>query len=818
MMDVLEPELIWVNGHCYRFYENSAWKNIDTSAPYMEDKESVCSDEESESSIEIVPHNGRFKHAFYVPKIYYSYIIGAKGITHKKLENETKTTIDVPRKGKDGSIVITAADHKAIISARHRIDLLIEASRKKIHYTHFLSIPLNKKEIIDNYNSFKDDVLKKYDKATYNIDESLFQNPSKLHLTVGMLKLLDDNEKKQAIDALLSCKEKIIDPFLEEAGSINIQLQGVACMNDDPTEVKVLFAQVSHNEKLQELVDKIADYFVDIGLKEKEYETIKLHATLMNTSFKHDYHARFKEKFNASDILKVHKDTLFGETTFNQIDISELHNAIKDIAYAVTESDIMEINDGISTIFCSAHTLKMNSTFNAFQMAQRPEIASKRKHLRLKKSMSLPDDTLEYWGFYLLNGASVALSVCSRFQGASILVVKGEKNLHTCGLLEHNVNKEQPQDIFISGANKQVKIIYESNAQEIESEESMMVEPNMYNTTNVHIPLVKVSFENPVSRNEKVPVNTNNNNTWSHKFDENLMENAEALYDTAASYIKKHIGDRQKSLNFTRNLRHLKHRKIKKNKNKKINQERTHGQKQVRKLQIQKLKEELHSNKIDRINSINSIGIDKKDMVGQEKLKDKIDKRFRRSRDLVKPPSLLDQGIRHGGNADKNFTSSSNEASSISSFETGLLNCYGGAILFTHEFAPSAQCTNISYLLNGKHAQADHHVEEDGYYYYIFYSDNDIVSNDIYAIFDIYKPTFQYENVTKSCINVTECSFFISPLSSARIIVEIPTKDGIEHNEMDDISILISICQPRMNAYLFFPIAILFLILGCAFI
>lgn len=54
-------------------------------------------------------------------------------------------------------------------------------------------------------------------------------------------------------------------PILEETGPINIQLQGVACMNDDPTDVKVLFAQIASNEKLQELVDKVAEYFIDIG-------------------------------------------------------------------------------------------------------------------------------------------------------------------------------------------------------------------------------------------------------------------------------------------------------------------------------------------------------------------------------------------------------------------------------------------------------------------------------------------------------------------------------------------------------------------------
>lgn len=58
--------------------------------------------------------------------------------------------------------------------------------------------------------------------------------------------------------------------------------------------------------------------------------------------------------------------------------------------------------------------------------------------------MVLPDDTLEYWGFYLLKGATVALKVCSRYDGSRILVVKGERNLRTCGLLEHNKNKFGP--------------------------------------------------------------------------------------------------------------------------------------------------------------------------------------------------------------------------------------------------------------------------------------------------------------------------------------------------------------------------------------
>ncbi|EZA56279.1 activating signal cointegrator 1 complex subunit 1 isoform X2 [Ooceraea biroi] len=332
-MDVLEPELVWINGRCYRFYESSAWKNMDTSAPYVEDEELVSSEDESDTDIEIVSCGTMFKHTFYVPTAFYANIIGAKGSTRKRLESETGTTIEVPRKGKVADIAILGRDRKAIISARHRIDLLIEDVRKKKRYTHFLSIPLNKQEIIDNFNSFKTDVLEKYAKSTRNIDESLFQTASKLHITIGMLKLFDDNEKKQAFDVLNDCKEKVIKPILEESEPLKIQLRGVECMNDDPTEVKVLFAKISQNDKLQKLVDETVNHFVDFGLMKKERENVKLHATLMNVSFKDDHSSRFKEKIDATEIFKDHKETLFGEITLNQIDISELGTASKNNYY-----------------------------------------------------------------------------------------------------------------------------------------------------------------------------------------------------------------------------------------------------------------------------------------------------------------------------------------------------------------------------------------------------------------------------------------------------------------------------------------------------
>lgn len=134
-------------------------------------------------------------------------------------------------------------------------------------------------------------------------------------------------------------------------------------------------------------------------------------------------------------------------------------------------------------------------------------------------------------------------------------------------------------------------------------------------------------------------------------------------------------------------------------------------------------------------------------------------------------------------------------------------------------FPPSKQCNSIKYLDQSAHLVTRHDVSTNGYYYYIFFSDNDEESNHIHAVFDIFKPTYLYSNIssTKGCINSTYCHFNVQMLSDEVVIVEVPTRDGIEHED-DDISLLISQCQPRTSVYIIFPILVLVFILGCAFI
>ncbi|XP_022821071.1 uncharacterized protein LOC111352694 isoform X1 [Spodoptera litura] len=369
-----------------------------------------------------------------------------------------------------------------------------------------------------------------------------------------------------------------------------------------------------------------------------------------------------------------------------------------DVMYKISDSDVIQIHKGQSSIFCEKHSLKMNTTFSAFQMKGTPEISNKRKHIRLKKSMTLLDDTLEYWGFYLLKGAAVELKACSQHKGSKILVVKGDRILNTCGILD--------------GYNRQEKGIPKVEHQGL-----------------------LVTLENPDKKNEE-------NNTRKH-LTHNNEENKLDGHDSSQSILH------------------------------------TKGT------------------------------TEKKSQIVQERAKRDI-----KNIPLHNPNTLLDTGVYHGGNA---FNSTVELEEPVSRFENTLNECFHDMILINRLFPFSVQCNSTNYLENTTTLKVVHEVLLDGYYYYIFYSDSGI--NDIHAIFDIYKPTFQYVNNSESkvCVNRTECEFNIDFFSDELVIVEKPTKEGLQ-NEESDSSILVSVCHPRMSIYIFFPISVILLILLFAFL
>lgn len=384
------------------------------------------------------------------------------------------------------------------------------------------------------------------------------------------------------------------------------------------------------------------------------------------------------------------------------------HQVFKDQMYNVTESDILEVRDGISTIFCQEHALRMNTSFNAFQLNHMPNQSKSRKHIRLKKSMVLPDDTLEYWGFYLMKGATVELKVCSRFEGSRILVVKGERNLRTCGLMDHNKNKFGAN---FNAEQSQVKVTFETAAEIVDSSEINVKEENQKLKTD------EVAFDDEAALNhggEDLSDLDDDDSRKKHK-------------DFATNYLNAIPNKNLKSeTNEKEETRHDDERNHRRHKLQDKQQHNGDGDKNARRRRS-------HKHKNDR---------------------EIVHHHHRPKRDTI-----LDRGVAHGGNA-QNFMPQ-NESDSISSFENALLECYDGNILVAKDFAPSKSCISVKSLEQGSHLISRHDVNSDGYYYYIFYSDNDFDSNHIHAVFDIYKPTFLYSNIseTKGCINSTSCKF-----------------------------------------------------------
>lgn len=388
-----------------------------------------------------------------------------------------------------------------------------------------------------------------------------------------------------------------------------------------------------------------------------------------------------------------------------------------DVMYKISDSDVIQIHKGQSSIFCEKHSLKMNTTFSAFQMKGTPEISDKRKHIKLKKSMTLPEDTLEYWGFYLLKGAIVELKACSHQKGSKILVVTGERILNTCGILEGYKLKKTPPRVENHG--------------------------------------VLVTLQKP----EDVKKNIVNNKSLS---------DSDEMFESIHNY-----SDYNDSKNNIVNNKSL--------------------------TDSDEMFESHHNNS------------EYNDFKDEETIRLKRDIK---NIPLHNPNTILDTGVHHGGNA---INGTDKPQDPVSSFENSLHNCYHGKILINSVFPDSIQCNGTDYLERTTTLKVIHEVLFDSYYYYIFYGDHGV--NDINAIFDIYKPTFQYVNNSESkvCVNRTECEFDIDFFSDELVIVEKPTKEGLQ-NEESDSSILMSVCHPRVSVYILFPISVLLLILLFAFL
>ncbi|XP_035706394.1 uncharacterized protein LOC110846853 isoform X2 [Folsomia candida] len=460
------------------------------------------------------------------------------------------------------------------------------------------------------------------------------------------------------------------------------------------------------------------------------------------------------------------------------------YNVFKDVIYNLGESDLIMVEKPISTFWCEGHDLWMNATFHAYLLDEQPEISEDLQLFEMDKHLQLADDSLEYWGFFLLQGSKVILSVCSRYDGARLMVVKGTKNLKHCALLDPSPNPDQvdPWEDDVSAQGGEIKVTFQQGEHDIvQNQDGQYEDP-------------RDRDNNGTSKGKGKRVYKTNRKTK----DKTQQKGVQTAHESMKVNRHRHRprGNRTEMLFTTSSTSTTITPSI-------------------------VFSNDTETNRSKRYTEDDTL-FDTHDYVTYDEHDD--DNLENEEEDEDMPPNPV--GVEAdemdldtaGGRRDDETIDEEDIRSSGSSFAKNLWSCYGGDTLFTQSFSASSRCVSQDNMM--KHAirmRTVHEVTATGYFYYIFFSDNDIIKNDIFARFTIEKVVYNFPNYTHSCKNTTHCSFPLNFLSSEKVLLEVPLQDGVSDEDALAQMILISSCRPRLGVYFIFPVSIIFLILCCAF-
>lgn len=251
------------------------------------------------------------------------------GKTVSHIEAETNTRISVPKSTEDRgkgkkratvgdicTVTVRGSTEAAVVAARTRLELLILNTTEKLSFTHFLCLPISpgNDAVVSSVRSFQSAAVKH---GARGLDESILQDPRQLHLTVLMLRLLDDTSVHRAAELL----SKIPPPSSDLR---KVHLRGLQYLNDDPSEVDVLYIKVAPgHEALAKYLNAVVDAFVGAGLAPPQERPVLLHVTVINTRYRDQQQKDRRESFDAREILKEFSEADFGTATTESIHLSQ---------------------------------------------------------------------------------------------------------------------------------------------------------------------------------------------------------------------------------------------------------------------------------------------------------------------------------------------------------------------------------------------------------------------------------------------------------------------------------------------------------------
>lgn len=157
--------------------------------------------------------------------------------------------------------------------------------------------------------------------------------------------------------------------------------------------------------------------------------------------------------------------------------------------------------------------------------------------------------------------------------------------------------------------------------------------------------------------------------------------------------------------------------------------------------------------------------------------------------------------------------------SSFSSSEEALLNCDG--LILSLPLNPHRACephrdSDADFAAASLANKITYSVPTNGYYFFVFNSENEVQDNHIRVTFQLQKNVYDVSESVHRCQNATaQCELPLAFFSNQRVVFELPVRAN--ETRWNEEFLVVSECEPRTAVYLVCVLAVPLLILLFAF-
>ncbi|XP_068214819.1 uncharacterized protein [Palaemon carinicauda] len=526
--------------------------------------------------------------------------------------------------------------------------------------------------------------------------------------------------------------------------------------------------------------------------------------------------------------------------------------------YPMMPTDQRLLNRHVSGVWCQAQTTHMNGSFNTYLSQGFPGVGRERRRHVMLHTMKMKDDVKEYWGFHLLQGSTVTISSCARWDGGQLLILRGVENLRRCAWIgeEDSAEDMAEDDDIISEERMRIRdqlLRKEANRHDRNRDEEESVNKAAYPTGNEHhseerrqniAQLLRKAIAISKDKKEILKMLHSEGKDQDYAFPGQLIEQEADVKTNGANKSlqidmtnsnKTRAGDRE-DVNHTTNItvdgfkivsgilkddrdKRLKNRDRKgKRKQRERKKQRNGGRRQnqnITEVVLPREDEEI-SSRLKRFAEDDESGGAFEDLDGGDILDVLQDPKTDGEVNVASVERTVGgqvfypEGLKfeRGKFNQTTLNDRSNEEhrSSYSSSEEALASCEG--VIFTLPLVSFRKCHFKNMGLN----KITYDIPITGTYYFVFSSDNEIYANDLFFNLTMDRVVYDTQYTEKVCTNSTDCSMPLSFWSNEQAVVEVPEEDDWNHSYVLDTQ-----CEPRVYVYLTLLLLVPLFIMCCAF-